>query len=146
MMGDEAGKKKRPGLTVRFIEPPACWCSMCGRYCSCRRRNLGNGLSLAHNSAFATIARSMLPTCVFDSTRETFTLPFGLAPASRAPEVSAISTPLEAVSSPPDRSVQSLSPPEARRTLLSFRSADRSVNPGTESIMNHGTGLRQTKK
>jgi len=65
----------------------------------------GNGLSLAHNSAFATIARSMLPPCVFDSTRETCTLLFNFAPVSRAPVVSAISTPREAVSSPPDRSV-----------------------------------------
>ena len=55
-----------------------------------------NGLSLARNSAFATIARSMLPPCVFDSTKETSTPPFSFAPVSLAPEVPAISTPLRA--------------------------------------------------
>jgi len=71
--------------------------------------------------------RALLP-CVFDSTRKTCTLLFNFAPVSRAPVVPAIPTPLEAVSSPPDRSVQSPSPPEARRTPLSFRPAHRSVN------------------
>ena len=75
-----------------------------------------NGLSLARNSAFATIARSMFPTCAFDSTPQTFAnpfdsdsfAPFGFeadtgrviarypfsAPISNAPDSSPASTPL----------------------------------------------------
>ena len=53
----------------------------------CRKRTLNgqnilpepetrNGLSLARNDAFATIARSTLPTCLFESSLETFPNPF----------------------------------------------------------------------
>jgi hypothetical protein len=54
-----------------------------------------NGLSLARNNAFAAIARSMLPPCVFDSTKETSAPPFGFTHISRALPVPAIPTPLQ---------------------------------------------------
>jgi len=55
-----------------------------------------NGLSLARNDACATITRSMLPPCFFDSARKISAPPFGFTHISRALPVPAIPTPLEA--------------------------------------------------
>ena len=55
-----------------------------------------NGLSLARNNAFATIARSMFPPCFFDSTRQISAPPFGFTHISRALPGPAIPTPLQA--------------------------------------------------
>ena len=141
------------------------------------------GLSLAHNDAFATIARSMFLACTFVPTSETLANPFDSRllrsvrfrgrtgalsmPGTRFPRRSPTfpnhpRSPLPLRSSfenPPDQSVQRTTSQEARLAehpiclllpaALSFDYASdqcsklrfvplgyRSVNPGTESIMN----------
>jgi hypothetical protein len=96
-----------------------------------------NGLSLARNDAYATITRSMLPPCSFASTPETLCKPV----RSKAPPLDSvskpkpgefitmiplstaisgalvtapISTPLQALSNLPDRSVQPVESQQAR--------------------------------
>lgn len=92
------------------------------------------------------------------------------APIYGAPAIFPVPTPLRAVSGPPDQSVQparftgSSSPDPSDRhsplfaavsfdsalyrrgELATFRSTNRSVNPGTESIMNRPRRFRQTEK
>jgi hypothetical protein len=96
--------QKRPGFTVRFSDPSACGRSLCNRMLRINSSSLtaaafrpatGHsnqrifvglsilpepesryGLSLAHNDAFATIARSMFLACIFVSTSKTFASPF----------------------------------------------------------------------
>jgi hypothetical protein len=52
-----------------------------------------NGLSLARNDAFATIARSKFPACAFDSTQETSANPFD----PRLPRSDSVSRPIQGV-------------------------------------------------
>jgi len=140
-----------------------------------------HGLSLARNSAFATITRSTFPTCTFATTQDNFANPFDLRLLrsasvsrpiqgdliagypfftfiSRALTVSTASTPLWAIAALRIKAFnrsnrQKLTLPNARypsaprRTLFQSRvgsklpdslsscSANRSVNPGTGSIM-----------
>jgi hypothetical protein len=71
----------------------------------------------------------VLPPCVFDSTKEIFATPLGSACVSPALTVPAIPTPLWAVASPPDRSVQPLSLPQARRIRFATRSGESFRQP-----------------
>jgi hypothetical protein len=96
--------KRCPGFTVRFSDPSACGRSLCGEMLRINRLSLAitafqhvtghsnkrvlighsilpepesrYGLSLAHNDAFATIARSTFLACTFVSTSGTFANPF----------------------------------------------------------------------
>jgi hypothetical protein len=106
----------RPGFTARLSEPPACSAFDPRRDAVepsflARRRGLSaptgsaqenaaqhhilpepetrNGLSLARNDAFATITRSMLPTCSFASTSVSLRVPV----RSKAPPLSSVSKP-----------------------------------------------------
>ncbi len=130
---------RRPGFTVRFTEPPACWCSICGRLCNPPGPESRNGLSLARNSISPPFRGHCSRPASSIPRRDQLSL-------LRVAAVPAASTPLRAVSNPPDRSVQPLSLPQARRPPLSLRPANRSVNPGTESIMDPNLCAGQTKK
>jgi hypothetical protein len=98
------GAQKCPGFTVRFSDPSACGRSLCNKMLRLNSSSLSAaafqraaghsnqqifvglstlpepesryGLSLAHNDAFATIARSMFLACTFVSTSKTFANPF----------------------------------------------------------------------
>ncbi len=96
-------QKRCPGFTVRLSDPSACGRSLCGEVLRINRLSLAiaafqqamglsrrrvptdhtlpepesrYGLSLAHNDAFATIARSMFLACTFVSSSETLANPF----------------------------------------------------------------------
>jgi hypothetical protein len=144
----ERKAKKCPGFTVRFSDPSACGRSLCNKMLRINSSSLSAttfqpatghsnqhifvglstlpepesryGLSLAHNDAFATIARSMFLACTFVSHIEDFREsvrfpalplrsvsrpnrgdvnarnPFS-APVLNTPNSSPISTPLQAV-------------------------------------------------
>ena len=77
-----------------------------------------NGLSLARNSACATISRSLLLPCLFDSTKEFSAQPLSFASFSPARMVPAVSTPLRAFLGPSG---------SKRSTALSIRSAPDSI-------------------
>ena len=146
------------------------------------------GLSLAHNDAFATIARSMFLACTFVSTSKSFANPFDSRlfrsvrfrgrtgatsmPGTRFPLHSSTlrihpRSPLPfrpSFENPSDQSVRPVQNPEARltrrpiasyspplplaiplrisaRNSLRLSLTYRSVNPGTESIMNPKRGF-----
>jgi hypothetical protein len=173
-------RRIQPLLTVAAFQPAPGQCRNLIQLRILPEPESRNGLSLARNSAFATIAGSMLPTCAFDSTLQTLASPFDFrllrsvrfrgryraksSPKARFPRQFAAllqfprhPLPFGCFNRPSGskRSTGSAtrnSPPETPDVsyrgsrLASFRSTNRSVNPGTESIMNHPPRRGQTKK
>jgi len=167
-----SGLTVRQSLAVRFSDPSACGRSLCGKMLRINSSSLSAaafqpatghsnqqiligysilpelesryGLSLAHNDAFATIARSMFLACTFVSTSKTFANPFDCVlfrsarfrgrsgamstPATRFPRqfptfLTRPQSPLPFGSScenPSDQSVRPVQNPEARLTRRSI--------------------------